>query len=187
MDLIKRAQAGCEDAFEELFKNYRPVIYTIQRKYFVRDFDEDDWLQEGWISFHKTLQRFDPSMGVTFGAYFKHNFENHIRSELRKQNAYKRRGLIDAVSVEHKIECDGPDFLGGYEQITPAVDEQLIVEEFLDEFPEMLSTLEMTVLCDYLQGIDFDQIAEQEREPQRKIKCAYIRARKKMIRQLTMS
>lgn len=187
MDLISRAQAGCEDAFEDLFKKYHPVIYSMRAKYYVRDFDDDDWLQEGRISFFKTLQHFDPTIGVTFGAYFKNNFENHIRSQLRKQHAVKRRALVDAISIEHKIRCEGPDFLGEFEQTTPAADEQLIVEEFLQEFPELLSSLEMLVLCDYLKGVDLVDIAIQVDQPTTKIKCAFERARKKLVRQLTMS
>ena len=75
-ELFLQARQGDSEALQHLFYQYRPLIYSIKSKYFLRDFDEQDWLQEGLIMFHECLQRFEEEFGTTLGALFKKSFEN---------------------------------------------------------------------------------------------------------------
>lgn len=184
MSLIRQAQAGCEDSFVELFERYRPIIYRLQGIYYLRDFDADDWLQEGRIVFYETLQRYDPGMGVTIGAFFKKNFENAIKSHLRKQAAYKRRCLVGAVSLEAKIAEEGPDFQSNVGQWAPPADQQLLVEEALSTFRGDLSKLEQEVFGEYLKGAELEAIAAKRSQPTRQIRYAYERSRRKLYQNL---
>lgn len=184
MSLIRNAQLGCEASFIELFDRYRPIIYRLQGMYYLRDFDSDDWLQEGRIVFFETLKRYDLAMGVTIGAFFKNNFENKIKSHLRKQAAYKRRCLVGAVSLEAKIAEEGPDFQGNIGQWTQPADQQLLAEEALMVFQGTLSDLEEDVFGEYLQGLDLEEIAVKQQLSVRQIRYAYERSRRKLHQHL---
>lgn len=72
-------------AFEEMFSQYLPIVYSMQSRYSIRDFDFDDWLQEGRIALNDALQSYCKGRGTTFGLYYKMIFENRIRSLLRRQ------------------------------------------------------------------------------------------------------
>lgn len=79
-----------EDTFEKMFSQYLPVVYSMQSRYAIRDFDYDDWLQEGRIALNDAMNSYRQGRGTTFGLYYKMIFENRIRSLLRRQQAKKR-------------------------------------------------------------------------------------------------
>lgn len=164
MTLLEDARAGDEEAFMELFLQYRPIVFKLQGIYFVKDFDCDDWLQEGLIAFSESLTHYDEKIGVTLGAYFKRNFDNCIKSHLRKQAAYKRKSQTDAVPFE-----------------TSLADEQLIVAEALEDLRDQLSPLEELAFTAYIVGHDFETIAAYANQSPKKVKLAYERARRKII------
>ena len=49
--LILAAKQGDEEALEVLYRQYRPLVYSLRKKYFLRELDEQDWFQEGFIIF----------------------------------------------------------------------------------------------------------------------------------------
>ena len=181
MSLLEEARAGDEEAFLKLFRQYRPIVYKLQGRYFVRDFDGDDWLQEGLIVFSESLSKYDGTLGVTFGAYFKRNFENCIKSHLRKQAAYKRKSMTDSVPCESSLAEEGGELQFGLGQQAPAADEQLIVAEAVSGLADQLSDLEEQVFAAYVLGWDYDEIAESVDQTFTKVKLAYERARRKTI------
>lgn len=181
MTLLEDARAGDEEAFMELFLQYRPIVFKLQGIYFVKDFDCDDWLQEGLIAFSESLTHYDEKIGVTLGAYFKRNFDNCIKSHLRKQAAYKRKSQTDAVPFETSLADGGCDVQFGLAQQVPAADEQLIVAEALEDLGDQLSPLEELAFTAYIVGHDFETIAAYANQSPKKVKLAYERARRKII------
>lgn len=105
-NLILEAKTGNSEAFKKLFNQYKPVVFALQQKYFLRDLDSEDWLQEGRIIFFQVLQRYEAERGATLGKFFKLAFCNHILSLLRKQNAMKRRTALLSSSLEALVEKD---------------------------------------------------------------------------------
>ena len=61
------------------------------KKYYLKDYDLDDWMQEGRIVFNKCLQAYDENRGTTLGVLFKRSFENRVCSLLRLQQAQKEK------------------------------------------------------------------------------------------------
>lgn len=181
MTLLEDVRSGDEDAFMKLFLQYRPIVFKVQGRYFVKDFDGDDWLQEGLIAFSESLNHYDENVGVTFGAYFKRNFENCIKSHLRKQAAYKRKSQTDAIPFETSLAEEGHDIRFGLVQQVPSADDQLIVAEAMENLGELLSPLEELAFTSYILGLDWEDIAVYAKQSPRKIKLAYERARRKLI------
>ncbi len=154
------------DRFEELFRKYRPIVEILHKKYYLRDYDLDDWLQEGRIVFNKCLKR---------------SFENRICSLLRAQHAQKRKAQVDACSLEEKLLQEGNRFLTDHNRCAETAETYLFVNESLAEYPKSLSSLERMVIMNYLKGLELDQIAAQEKLPYEKIKSAFSRGRTKLI------
>lgn len=94
LGLISEAKSGNEDSLMTLYRQYHPLVYALRKKYFLRDLDEQDWLQEGLIIFYGCVQAYEVAYGVSFGALFKRSFENRIRSLIRKECAYKEKRML---------------------------------------------------------------------------------------------
>ncbi|MGH2221133.1 sigma factor, partial [Enterococcus faecalis] len=75
--------------FQALYGQYQPVIYKCMKKYYLNDYDTENWLQEGRIVFFRTLERFDSEKQASLEKFFKPNFENHVHSLIRQQSTYK--------------------------------------------------------------------------------------------------
>jgi len=180
MEELKKALAGDPEAFDLLYKQYHPLVYKLAKKYYLKDYDLDDWLQEGRIVFHRSLQRFNDKKQLSVGQYFKVNFENRIRSLVRKQCAYKRITDTTSFSLDQKIEARGEAFMDclGKEQVDPLA--TLIVQEKMADFPEFLSSFERATLQDYIKGEELEAIAEKQTIKVTTVRSAYDRAKKKM-------
>lgn len=171
--LILEAKSGNEESLMILYRQYYPLVYSLRRKYFLRDLDEQDWLQEGLIIFYGCIEAYEVQYGVSLGALFKRSFENRIRSLIRKECAYKRKSNAGAVSFEELV-AEGIE--SNYE---PPVYhdnplQQLIVEEVFQESQQKLSPLEMKALLKYCLSPSFE-IEEKEAI------SAYNRSRRKIV------
>jgi len=47
LEQIQQALAGDQEQFQALYGQYQPVIYKCMKKYYLKDYDTEDWLQEG--------------------------------------------------------------------------------------------------------------------------------------------
>ncbi len=109
LEQIQQALAGDQEQFQALYGQYQPVIYKCMKKYYLKDYDTEDWLQEGRIVFFRTLERFDSEKQASLGKFFKRNFENHVHSLIRHQCAYKRRTDTLSISLEQRLESAGEE------------------------------------------------------------------------------
>jgi RNA polymerase sporulation-specific sigma factor len=180
MEELKKLLEGDSVAFDLLYKKYQPVVYKLAKKYYLKDYDLEDWLQEGRIVFHRSLERFDETKQLSIGQFFKVNLENHIRSLVRKQCAYKRITDTTALSLDQKIEACGEEFIDylGIEQRDPL--DSLIIQEKLESFPAILSSFERSTLQAYIKGEDLEMIAAKQTVNTTAVRSAYDRAKKKM-------
>lgn len=156
------------EQLSQLFHQYFPVIRKIQNKYHVKDFDKDDWSQEGYISLYKATLAYDPAMGASFGSFFKRTFENNIKSQLRKQNAYKRQADVHTTSWEEHTYDATSEFSSLYRP--PSTDEslkRLVVIEALLEYISTSSILKQQILINLLKGKEITEISEILELPKR--------------------
>lgn len=184
MDEFERAKNGDMDAFSSLFDLYKPVIFNMQKRYYIRLFDTEDWLQEGRIIFHKALLKYTPDRGATFGAYFKLMFDNHICSLLRKQNAYKRRVDCVTSSIEGTIEEQGIDVWNQLDSGQPSALDLLVLWEKLEKVETIFSKLEKDVISHYLCGETLEEIASALDTPAIRVQNALDRSRRKIVQYL---
>lgn len=169
-----------DDDFERVFNKYIPVIYNMQARYLIRDFDGDDWLQEGRIALNDALHSYSQGHGTTFGLYYKMILENRIRSLLRRQRAQKRRAQQHAVSIE-KI---GFESIVEHFQYHEFVEENMYISEVLLTGEISLSSLEKHVLYYYLKGEEPEKIAKRLNETEKVVNNALNRTKNKIKKKI---
>lgn len=177
------AQNGDDEAFCQLFELYKPIIYTFRRKYYLRDLDEDDWLQESRIIFYKVLKKYNSARGLTLGNYFKKLLDNRIVTLIRKQQTLKRRADFYCISLD-EVSVKGYKRVHDDKESYPSIDDQLILRESFAEYSELLSKFERDVIDCYLHGHGFSQIEEILGMPRVEVQDAYHRGKKKLSRHL---
>lgn len=87
------------DAFELLFKRYRPLVNALVHHYHLTTFDQDDWLQEARTGLFRAIQHYDGHTGSMFGSYYNLVLESQFNGLLREQLAFKRRADQQALIV----------------------------------------------------------------------------------------
>ena len=152
------------EEFEAMFFKYRPIVEIMYKKYYLKDYDLDDWMQEG----------------TTLGVLFKRSFENRVCSLLRLQQAQKRKAQLNSSSLEEKISHEGPNFLSDQNEQTEKAEKYLMLQETMNKYDSPFSKLEQIVIMNYLKGLELEQIAEQTELPLQQIKSAYNRGKKKL-------
>lgn len=177
---IEEVKAGHNQLFPFVFFKYRPIILKTAKRYFLYDFDLEDWLQEGRIICYQSIKKYDATKKVTFGAFFKGNFERHIFSLLRKQNAYKRRLSYQAVSLEETVENLGDGIYSIELMQTYPPTQQLELREHLKEFFQQLSKFEQGVFKEYTSGTGVEWIAQKKNCSIKKVKNALDRIKRKL-------
>lgn len=180
MNKYEHILLGDSDTFDQMYRRYYPIVYKFQNKYFLKDFDQEDWLQEGRIIFHRSLEKYEEEHNVSIGHFFKLNFENHIRSLVRKQCAIKRTADMRSVSLDHKLEDQGESFFDYIGTESADALDQMIIREKLEQLPMVLSPFERTTFQKYINGKDLEEIAQETTARENAVRSAYDRAKKKL-------
>lgn len=174
LTLILAAKSGDEIALEALYRQYRPLVYSLRKKYYLRDLDEQDWFQEGFIIFYDCILAYEAEYGVSLGALFKRSFENRVRSLIRREFAYKRKSNLGSVSFEQTI-ADGLEDLCRYTNHTEDPLQQVLLQETFLESQSQLSPLEMKALYSSVS-----QTGPRLLEEDSSLVSAYNRSRRKI-------
>lgn len=182
--LLTQAKIGCSDAFEELFQKYVPIVLKQRSAYYLRDYDLDDWLQEGRIVCFQSLQRYNIKQDVTFGLFFKINFKRRVVTLLRHQEAQKRQIYHYTESLELQVDQLGEFFSKGVEdrRASTSID-YVFIRESLEDFSERLSKFEIKVYIYLLLGEGPEGIASILNVPVSKVTSGYNRLKKKIKEQ----
>ncbi len=145
MELIRRCQAGDEEAFAALFNKYKNLVY--RTAYLMLDSPEDaeDVLQEVFLQVYRSLPSFDPSKG-SFTTWLYRATVNHCLSRLRR-----RRFLT--VSLE-KVP---PSALTGNSSPQDRLEEGEAVRQALTRLSEKLRVV---VILRYYLDLSYAEIAQ---------------------------
>lgn len=176
---IKAIRAGDEDVLQEKFLQYKPVVLSQRNKITLRFHELDDWLQEGMIIFHKSVMNYADDRGVTFGLYFKGNLARHCISLLRKEQAMKRRGDIEATHIENNAVLANNNFKMDNDTNVTDYANYVMVAEKAKRFGGKLSPFEAQVFELYLNNIEMPQIGMLLNCSEKKVKSTVDRVCRK--------
>ena len=89
LELIARAQAGDNDAAEQLIKENSGLIWSVVKKFTKRGYEPDDLFQIGAIGLLKCIRKFDSSFDVKFSTYAIPMIIGEIKRFLRDDGIIK--------------------------------------------------------------------------------------------------
>ncbi|MCL2355650.1 MAG: RNA polymerase sporulation sigma factor SigF [Defluviitaleaceae bacterium] len=89
LDLIARAQAGDNDAAEQLIRDNSGLIWSVVKKFAKRGYEPDDLYQIGAIGLLKCIRKFDTSFEVKFSTYAIPMIIGEIKRFLRDDGIIK--------------------------------------------------------------------------------------------------
>ena len=89
LELLRAAQEGDRDAYEQAVIENNGLIWSVVRRYYGRGVDPDDLYQLGCLGFLKAIQGFDFDYGTCFSTYAVPKIAGEIRRFLRDDGAVK--------------------------------------------------------------------------------------------------
>ncbi len=183
-ELIEKLRAGESGVMDFLLEKYKYLVRKKANAVFLLGGDTDDLVQEGMIGLFKSVRDFDCSQGsfyyfadLCIGRQIYHAIEAASRKKHGPLNSY--------ISLsEDASDTSGVPLA---ESISWREDnpEQILIErenvaQFLEEIRSNLSPLEQKVLTDYLDGMNYRQIAEKWNKPEKSIDNALQRIKSKV-------
>ena len=183
-ELIKQLREGDSGVMDFLMEKYKYLVRKKANAVFLLGGDTDDLVQEGMIGLFKAVRDFDCSQGsfyyfadLCIGRQIYHAIEAASRKKHGPLNSY--------ISLsEDASDTSGVPLA---ESISWREDnpEQILIErenvaQFLEEIRSNLSPLEQKVLTDYLDGMNYRQIAEKWNKPEKSIDNALQRIKSKV-------
>ncbi len=191
-NLISAVKQGNEQAFEKLLENYKNLIVSVCRKYFLYGADDDDLTQIGTHAFYMAVKSYKENKNDSFINYAKIVIERALINEIKKNNRKKDipLDLFSYVGLQgqvKKVNSNNENGESGYISIktdyeTPesiAIEKQNL-KETLKKIKNVLSDFELNVLEYYLQGYSYKEIANKVNKPVKSIDNAVLRIKNKL-------
>ncbi len=166
-ELIRRAQKGDEYAFEKLLKIFQRYIYSIVRRFYLKDGDYDDLIQEAHIAFHQAVMAYENNdESIDMDSFSFICITRRLSSKIRTSNSLKNSVLTEAIENRKHLEtCRDTEKSKKPEAYFSSPEDLYIFQETIDEYFKVInkSCSEMTAkIFDLrIQGYDYDTIAKE--------------------------
>ena len=150
-DLIRRAQAGEEAAFEKLVKRHQSRAWRVARNMVASDEDAQDLAQEAFLRVFKSLERFD----------FRHDFTTwlyRIVTNLAIDHLRKRRPTQTTTTADDEAELELVD--SSAERPSAAVEREETIEAVRDCLDSLAPHFQSVLVLRELEGLPCNRIAE---------------------------
>ena len=170
LQLVIKARNGSQSALDELMRRYHGFVRLKASSYFLAGGDADDLVQEGMIGLYKAVRDFRADKETSFRSFAELCVTRQIITAIKTATRYKHSPLNTYVSFSHTPaghegdgECTLGDALPG-----PSVDDPSVCVISTEELQSLvfclgtgLSTLESDALRCYLEGLSYEQMAEE--------------------------
>lgn len=100
LELIKRAQAGDEQAKETLVNENSPLIKSVIRWFKDKGIENDDLYQLGCLGFLKAIKNFDCNFNVKFSTYVVPMVVGEIKRFMRDDGAVKVSRAMKGLNIK---------------------------------------------------------------------------------------
>lgn len=170
-ELVVAAQRGNKEALDRILLLYQGFIRYIAQKYFLKDGDHQDLLQEASIGLLEAIRAYDYKTKVKFRNFAFICIKRELDSVISRSNRKKRQVLNNAIPiyayVEEENERYGSEYYSGDNYLksdkeTP--EDEFIAREELNELIEFLkdglTELELKVLYLRIQGRSYKEITD---------------------------
>ena len=189
--VIALAQQGDEQAMEFLLKKYQGLLNYICDKYYLKDGEKDDLMQEAMIGFVQGVKSFKPESGKQFKnfAYLcvKRELDSCIKRSTRKKHMILNEALPMAVYNENDEQAEDKsaylierDVTGKIVSPENTVVSRESYSEIMDKISAVLSKMELNVLLMRVMGMSYNEITLALQLENKSVDNAVQRIRKKV-------
>lgn len=187
--LLALSSGGDREAEEQLVIRYMRLVRMCSRPLFLVGGTPEDLIQEGMLGLLSAIRRYDPDLNASFKTYAELCIRNRLFSAVKSATSKKHEPINDGQSLEEILSDESKLPLLAYTEFfrrTP--EEQVLARENKDElqkyFRKNLSPMESKVLDLYLQGLSYEEIAEQSGKSVKSVDNAIQRIRRKLAQNL---
>lgn len=185
--LVAVAQGGSDKALQELISDFRGLIHSKARRYFLAGADSEDLVQEAMIGFYKAVRDYRNDAAASFRSFAALCIDRQLFTAIKSATRMKHSPLNSYVPF-HPL--DGSDdempqparrnpsgLLGDPVDYLVALERCSFLRNCLRE---RLSELEARVLQLTAEGISYEDIAGMVQRDSKAVDNAVQRARRKL-------
>lgn len=176
--------AGTDSRAEEfLLVKHKELVRYEARNMYIAWGEWDDLLQEGMIGLLQAIRDFNPDNGAMFATFAAVCIRGKMLNAVTAANRKKHKAMEDYVSLDSPEfqEMDGSSLYGEGRYGNPEL--QVIGREDVgiikQKIEEKLSSFERTVFREYMNGLDYKEIAGKLGKSPKTIDNAFQRIRLK--------
>ena len=189
-ELQRLCADGDDRAAEALAERYNIVVRACVRPFFLAGGDSEDLTQEGMLGLLSAVRTYDSARQASFRTYAELCIRRRILSAIKSASRQKHSPLNEGISleaVEDEESENGRAFPVADFRRLP--EEQVLaresITEFINTFARCLSPLEQRILPLFLEGLSYQDIAEQTGKNVKSVDNTVQRIRRKLARQVT--
>jgi RNA polymerase sporulation-specific sigma factor len=170
LQLVLRARNGDASALDGLIRRYTGFVRLKASSYFLAGGDAEDLVQEGLIGLYKAVRDFRADKETSFRSFAELCVTRQIITAIKTATRFKHAPLNSYVSFSHTpagqdsdSDCTLGDALPG-----PAVNDPSVCVVSTEELQSLvfclgtgLSKLEADALRLYLEGLTYEQMADE--------------------------
>ena len=193
-DLIKKVNAGDNEALEYLLNKYKDIVNMKVSRYFIVGAEKEDIIQEGLIGLYKAIKNFDLEKQNSFKSFANLCIERQLITAIKSSNRQKHMPLNSYLSLNMNAYDDTDDDTSIYEVFDANVIEDpldtITKKEYYENVENIieksLSPFERQVLNELVKGHSYTTIAEKLDSPVKSVDNAIQRIRKKTSKNINM-
>lgn len=189
-EIILFCHRGEDAATDYLLEKYKPLVRKKARTLYLIGGENDDLIQEGMIALYKAIREFDPDRESSFVSFASLCIEHQLYNVIKGANRLKNSPLNSYISLysptENKENTSSRETLADTLQPTELINPEdiLIDQENVTDFErameQKLSSFEQDVVNLYIDGCNYQQIAELLGKSAKSIDNALQRIKKKL-------
>ncbi|MBR2704592.1 MAG: RNA polymerase sporulation sigma factor SigH [Clostridia bacterium] len=186
-DLIRKVNAGDNEALEYLINKYKEIVNMKVSRYFIVGAEKEDIIQEGLIGLYKAIKNFDAEKQNSFKSFANLCVERQLITAIKSSNRQKHMPLNSYLSLNMNAYDDTDDDTSIYEVFDANMIEDpldtITKKEYYENVESIieksLSPFERQVLNELVKGHSYTVIAEKLDSPVKSVDNAIQRIRKK--------
>ena len=187
--LQELAAVGDRQAEERLVVKYMRLVRRCSRPFFLVGGAPEDLIQEGMLGLLSAIRQYDPKQNAAFKTYAELFIKNSLLSSVKTESRLKNNQLNDGVPLDSLLSEESQIPLLAYTELFRRTPEEQVLArenkmELQQSFKRCLSPMERNVLRLYLDGLSYQEIAEQTGKPIKAVDNAIQRIRRKLAQNL---
>lgn len=187
--LQELAAVGDRQAEERLVVKYMRLVRRCSRPFFLVGGAPEDLIQEGMLGLLSAIRQYDPKQNATFKTYAELCIKNRLLSAVKTDSRLKHNPLNDGLPLDSLLSEESQIPLLAYTELFRRTPEEQVLArenkmELQQSFKRCLSPMERNVLRLYLDGLSYQEIAEQTGRPIKAVDNAIQRIRRKLAQNL---